>query len=128
MASLKAIRALRGGSVAAFLADRPVDGRQVRVPFLGDEVSLPLGPWLVASLAKVPVVALSCFKEGPFTYRLICTEPIEVRVQDRRNREEELRAYVAEFAAMTESWVRRYPHQFYNFYDVWDPEANLLAR
>lgn len=127
MASMKVIRALRGGAVAAFLADRPVDNRVVRVPFLDGEIDLPLGPWLVASLARVPVVLLSCFKEGPFTYRLLCSEPVDVTVSDRRQREALLGEHAKDFAARLETWVRRYPYQFYNFYDVWDPEAAKLA-
>jgi predicted LPLAT superfamily acyltransferase len=127
MASMQVIRALRAGDVAAFLADRPVDSRIVRVPFLGGEIDLPLGPWLVASLAKVPVVVLSCFKEGPYTYRLLVSEPIDVTVRDRRKRLEVLGKHAAEFAAHLETWVRRYPYQFYNFYDVWDPDFSKLA-
>ena len=127
MASMKVIRALRTGAVGAFLADRPVDDRVVRVPFLGGEVALPLGPWLVASLARVPVVLLTCFKEGPFTYRLLVSEPIDVTVQDRRRREEELAVHVRDFAIRLEAWVRRYPYQFYNFYDIWDEEGARLA-
>jgi len=127
MASLKVIRALRDGAVAAFLADRPVDDRIVRAPFLGDDVSLPLGPWLVASLARVPVVLLTCFKEGPFTYRLLVSDPVDVQIQDRRQRNEELAVHVRAFAARLEGWVRRYPYQFYNFYDVWDEDGARRA-
>ncbi len=126
MASMKVVRALRSGAVAAFLADRPVDERVVRVPFLGGEIDLPLGPWLVASLARVPVVLLSCFKEGPFTYRLLCTPPVDVTVKDRRQREAILTEHAHRFAGQLETWVRRYPYQFYNFHDLWDPEAAKL--
>ena len=97
------------------------------VQALDGEIDLPLGPWLVASLAKVPVVLLSCFKEGAFTYRLLCSDPVDVTVTDRRRRDEELAQHAQEFAARLETWVRRYPYQFYNFYDVWNPEAASLA-
>jgi predicted LPLAT superfamily acyltransferase len=127
MASLKVIRALRGGSVAAFLADRPVDDRVVKAPFLGGEVSFPMGPWLVASLARVPVVLLTCFKEGPYTYRLMVSDPVDVSVKDRKQRERELAVHVKRFALQLEHWVRRYPYQFYNFFDVWDEEGARRA-
>ncbi len=128
MASMKVVRALREGAVVAFLADRPVDERVVRVPFLAGEIDLPLGPWLVASLARVPVIALSCFKEGPFAYRLLVAEPFDVTVKDRRNREAELSQHARVFAGQLEGWVRRYPYQFYNFHDVWDPDGAKMAR
>ena len=127
MASLKVVRALREGSVVAFQGDRPVDDRVVCVAFLGGEVTLPLGPWLVASLARVPVMVLTCFKEGPFAYRLVVSGPLDVQVKDRRNRESELAVHIHDFAAQMEAWVRRYPYQFYNFYDVWDAEGARLA-
>lgn len=122
-ASLEAVRALRRGDVVAMKGDRAVDARCARVPLLGGTLSLPTGPYLLAAISGVPLVVMGCFKEGPSTYRVVCTEPRILSFTSRKDREADLARWAAEYAAVLEGWIRRYPGQWYNFFDPWEKDG-----
>ncbi len=119
LASLEALRALRRGEILAIKGDRAVDERAVEVDLLGGRVRLPTGPFLLAAISRAPLFLLGCFKEGHSDYRVIASEPWELRFTSRAAREADLARWTQRFAATLESWARRYPRQWYNFYDPW---------
>ncbi len=119
MASLEVVRALRRGEIVAIKADRTVDDRMVEVPFLGGTIELPSGPFLLAALSKAPVFILGCFKESAGTYKVIATEPRTYRFTSRKDRQQDLQRWGAEFAAQLEQWTERWPLQWFNFHDPW---------
>lgn len=118
-ASIRAIKALRRGEVVAMKADRVVDTRTVRVPFLDGEIAVPTGPFLVAALSGAPMIVLGCFKESARGYRVIATAPRVLRFTGRDDRDADLARWAAAFARELEGWVRRYPAQWYQFHDPW---------
>jgi len=122
-AAMKAARALRSGDVVALKADRLVDDRTTEVTFLGAPMKVPTGPFLLAALSGAPVMVLGCFKEGASTYRVLSSEPLYFKFSSRKQREEDINRWAQEYMSLLESWVRRYPLQWYNFHDVWDPNA-----
>src|SRR5690606_34122276 len=65
MAMLLADR-VAAGEFIAIAADRvPVRGdRTCRARFLDADADFPAGPWLIASLLRCPVWALSCLHDG----------------------------------------------------------------
>ncbi|MBX2796332.1 MAG: glycosyltransferase family 2 protein [Myxococcales bacterium] len=119
LASVAAVRALRSGDIVAVKADRVVDGRSLRVPFLGDDVRLPAGPLLLAGLAKAPVVMLGCFREEG-RYRVHVSEPVVWGFTSRAQRDADMAQWALQLAGQLEAWCERYPLQWYNFFDPWD--------
>jgi lauroyl/myristoyl acyltransferase len=111
------LAALRRGEVVALQADRALgtDG-DVRVPFFGAPAPFPLGPFLLARAAGVPVVPAFCVLDRDYRYAVTIGTPITVR---RGEEEGAVRAWVA----MLESVVRQYPTQWFNFFDAWSPFA-----
>lgn len=123
------------GAMVALLADRGHrDEATRRVPFLGKPAPFPVGPWLLASALKIPVVLCMGIYLGGNRYRLIF-EAFADRVDiPRANRQAALDEIVARYAGRVEHYARLYPFNWFNFYDFWqetghpDEPADAAAR
>ncbi len=120
LASLEILSALRAGNVVAMKGDRVVDGNSCRVPFLGAPAPFPTGPFWVAALARVPVFEVHCLKEDPLRYRVWIEGPFTLSMGRRGDREATVKAWVGEYAARLERYVKRDPYQWFNFYGFWE--------
>lgn len=128
--ALSALRVLREGGVVAMHGDRLIDERSVTVQLLGAPCAVPAGPWLMAALARVPVLVVGCFKEGPDTFRVVCGPPMEVQFDRKRDRDAQIQEWAQAYADQVGAWVRRWPDQWYNFHDLWTqapPAAPVAA-
>lgn len=124
---VRILAALRRGCVVGMMGDRVVDGYWVEVPFLGRPAPIPAGPFLVAAIAGVPLVASFCLKQGARTYRVVTLPPRRLAFSPGRSRDEQLEDWIAEFVADLEALVRQYPYQWFNFFSIWSP-AGLPER
>jgi predicted LPLAT superfamily acyltransferase len=97
-----------------------VDDRAVTVDLFGAPARFPAGPWLLAAIARVPVIVAGCFKEGPDTYRLVALPPRHVQFDRARPRDEQIAEWAGAFARDIEGFAVRWPEQWYNFHDVWE--------
>ncbi|MCB9764721.1 MAG: glycosyltransferase family 2 protein [Alphaproteobacteria bacterium] len=118
MASLEVVRALREGQLVAIKGDRVVDSRNAEVRLLGARARVATGPLLLAAISHAPVVMMSCFKEGPDTYRILASEPKILRFTGRKQREEDLARWAQDYADQLSAWAQRYPDQWFNFFEV----------
>lgn len=125
--TLAVVRALRAGAVVAMMGDRVIDDRTVTVDFLGAPCRFPAGPWFVAALARVPVLVVGAFQEGPGRYRIIAAEPMNCVFDRKRTREDQVQEWAQVYADHIGAMVRRYPTQFYNFHDMWATVPGALA-
>ncbi len=113
--SLELVAALRRGEVVAVQADRALGTRgDVLIPFFGKPAPFPLGPFLLASAVRVPVVPAFCLLGPDYRYTVKMAEPFSV---PRGGEAETARAWVA----MLEGVVREHPTQWFNFFDIWNP-------
>jgi len=111
------VAALRRGDVVALQGDRAIGTRgDVTVPFFGRPAPFPLGPFLLARAAGVPVVPAICLLGRSHRYHMRIAAPMSI---ERGGEEAALRAWVA----MLEDIVREHPTQWFNFFDVWHPSA-----
>ncbi len=111
--------ALRSGAWVGILADRHrPDDRTEKCEFLGAPAAFPVGPYLVASAFRAPVIGMFCRLTGT-GYEVHCEVLSEgVRIP-RRRRSVELPALVARYAASLERHVRAVPFGWFNFHDFW---------
>ncbi|WP_426286361.1 acyltransferase [Luteibacter sp. E-22] len=108
------------GGMVALLADRGHQGESTcRVPFLGTPAPFPVGPWLLASALKIPVVLCMGIYLGGNRYRLIFEAFSDGVDIPRAQRAVALEAVVARYAARVEHYARLYPFNWFNFYDFW---------
>jgi predicted LPLAT superfamily acyltransferase len=117
---------LRRGELVAILGDRIEPGEQDRaVPtaLFGDPVKLPQAPFLLAALLGCPVLLILAFREGRGRY-CVFAEKLADRVElARRAREKGTAELLAAYAARLEFYCKRYPFQWFNFFDYWGDEA-----
>lgn len=108
--------ALCRGEIVSFPTDRSMGGRCLECDFLGKKAKFPMGPFSVATMRGLNVLAVNVMKESAMKYRIFVTPLSYDRSLARKEQIGQLlHAYVAEL----EKRVRQYPEQWFNFYDFW---------
>jgi KDO2-lipid IV(A) lauroyltransferase len=116
-ASLSLVTALRRGEIVALQGDRALGTRgDVLQPFFGAPAAFPLGPFVLARAAGAPVMPAFCLLAADRRYRIVVGSPSIVEPGGEV-------AALARWVATLEDVVRRYPAQWFNFFDVWSPPA-----
>jgi len=112
--------ALVAGEIVSMPGDRIFGSQKyLTAEFLGKEARFPLGPFNLAVQRDVPVVAVFVMKEGVRKYRafvrLITSDP-------SLSKAERTQSLVDGFAKNLDEIVRRYPTQWFNFFEFWKDE------
>ena len=118
--------ALRRGEIVAMQGDRPraggrAGGRTVEVTLFGRPIALPSGPASLARTAGVPMLPVFSIREGRRRCRIVFCPPIEV--PRTANREADLTWAMNRVAVAVEGAVRRTPHQWFVFRELWPEPA-----
>jgi KDO2-lipid IV(A) lauroyltransferase len=111
--AVRLVAALRRREVVAMQGDRALGTRgDAVVRFLGADAPFPLGPFLLARAAGVPVLPAFCLlrTDRRYTIRLDAPVPVE------RGGEH---AALVRWVAVLEEVARRHPEQWFNFFDLW---------
>lgn len=111
--------ALENGEIVSIHCDRIFgSSKNVGVRFFGDEITLPLGPFVIAAQTDVDMLALFTMREGFRHYKLyVC----EVKpAADCRNLREKASSLAHSFASTMETILSKYPDQWFNFFDIWE--------
>lgn len=109
--------ALLRNELVCFTGDRYFEGlKSLSEELLGQVANFPAGPFLIASRLKVPVVFVYVMKEPKQHYHLYA---IEATVK-HRDEKRLLKAY----AESVESMVKKYPLQWFNYFDFWNAFKN----
>ena len=113
--------ALLRGEIVAMMGDRTFGDEQntVTAQFLGGPVAFPVTPYRLASATGCPVVVLTAPKVDSSSYQLRLTKVIEVPPGVGHCFAQAYARYAQQFADCLEEFVREFPWQFYNFYDLW---------
>lgn len=110
--------ALCGGDVVSFPTDRFMgQAKSLECNFLGRSARFPQGPFSVATMRGLDVLAVNVMKEKWDTYHVYVTPLCYDKGAGRKVQMQQLlQAYVAEL----EKRVLQYPAQWFNFYDFWN--------
>jgi predicted LPLAT superfamily acyltransferase len=107
------------GEVIGVLGDRAVSNeRFVQVDFFGEKAAFPAGPFITASVLKVPVVLFFCLYRGGNRYELYF-EPFADHVALNRRNPNDLQQWIQRYAQRLEHYCRLEPYDWFNFYDFW---------
>ena len=110
-------RAFKAGHAVAFVADQGVLGlASTFVPFFGRPAKTPRGPAVFALRLRLPTFFVAAVREPRGTYRCVVT-PVEI--PDTGDREADVDTVVARYTSILESWVRRYPGQYFWHHRRW---------
>jgi len=109
--------ALRRNELVAIHADRFVKGsKTIEGTLLGERALYPVGPFVLATIFKVPVSYVFCFKETAKHYHLYSSPPREYTTRKEIAIPEALKDYVTALEAK----IKTYPEQWFNYYDFWE--------
>lgn len=117
-ASLRLAQVLREGAVLGMQIDRNIGGQVLEIPFFGQPVAFPIGPALLARITGASIVPNFFVVEEEAGRRRVLhyIEPA-IEVAHTRDRDGDIRQATAAVVAVYERFVRRYPTQWYHFYD-----------
>jgi predicted LPLAT superfamily acyltransferase len=94
-----------------------VEGAKTKeVKFLGEDASFPIGPFMLAAKFKVPVSFVYGMKEGRYHYHFFGSKLIDYAETDMEATSERI---LRDFVDSMEKKVKRYPEQWYNYYNFW---------
>ncbi len=117
-------RMLSDGGLVCFHIDRYIPGSQtVTASLFGSPVRLPAGPYYLAAQFGVPIIFVFTVKTGRKKYHTFVSRSHTIsRVRDKQKQKELAEQAAAIFAEQMESVVKRYPYQWFNYYDFWADE------
>jgi KDO2-lipid IV(A) lauroyltransferase len=115
---MELLDALRRGDIVAVQGDRPRAGaRSIDATLFGRPFPLPPGPAALARTADVPLLPVFVFREGRRRYRVVFRPPIRAPRSD--DRAADLATTMRRVAAEIEWAIRRAPHQWFCFKQLW---------
>ncbi len=104
--------ALKNNEFLVFAADRYFkNAKTYKELFLGKTVKFPQGPFKLASRNQIPVLFVHIMRERRFHYHFYA-RPYTGAPDSAKDL---LKAYLQDLEKM----VKKYPHQWYNYYDYW---------
>lgn len=109
--------ALAKGEVVILAGDRITSGRKSRLAFLGGTAWFPTTAFHLAQISKAPVCTALAFRTGMQRYSCYGIE-IKQR-KDAANPKHAAQLRAQDFADQLGDHVRRFPTQWFNFYDFW---------
>ncbi|MFZ4520461.1 MAG: hypothetical protein ACOYNC_02075, partial [Bacteroidales bacterium] len=123
-------QALANKEIIAMHGDRFIEGNKtVILDFMGQPAAFPIGPVNMAAKFGVPVSFVFAVKERSSHYHFYAT-PLQ-RVAFSTNlsqREANFRGILEKYTAKFEEIVRKYPLQWFNYYDFWKlPETAIIT-
>lgn len=121
--TLQMLDVLKKGEVLCMMGDRVFGSEKssLQVNFLGQSAPFPFSAFKIASAAGAPVVVFFSYKTGYDSYALKVSRIIHVPKNLGRSAES-YRDYVTQFVSELERYTREYPHQFFNFYNMWQQQ------
>ena len=121
---------LAAGGIVTTAADRTgADGagKNLLIPFLGEEAPFSPGHFYLATLMKAPVYFIFSMRRGDLSIRPeydMYVHKSTLSLECSRKERFRISSNLAEsFVALLESYCKKRPFQWYNFYDFWSKEV-----
>ncbi len=119
-ALLKMKESIDEGALIGMLGDRvTVGARQVTCQLLSDDVLMPAGPITCASILQVPVFLFFGVYKGGNRYSIYIEKLADSISAPRQDRDKVVAQYVQKYTDTLEAMIKRYPYNWFNFYDYW---------
>lgn len=116
---IEIMNTLQQGHIVSIMGDRKYGFSAVPVDYIGEPALFPNGAFSIAAAAGCPIVVLLSMKTGPQSYEVDITHVLHPRYERGGRKQDQVRAWVQEYAGILEEYVRRYPYQCFLFHDVW---------
>lgn len=120
LAIIEAINALRRNELLCLLGERDGSSNTIMLDFFGRSTPFPSGAGYLALASGAPVIPVFVPQEGD-RYATLMEEPIYF-AGERGQHAQTIHAGMQRLASVFEDYIRRYPDQWYNFFDFWKVE------
>ncbi len=111
-------QALSNNELICFTGDRYFDGsKTLQGQLLGQLAEFPAGPFLLASRLKAPLIFVYVMKDKDLHYHLYAREAQNIKRRDPNS-------YLMAYTQSVEGILRKYPLQWFNFFDFWNRHSN----
>jgi len=119
-------KALRNDELLTVMGDRFIENQKsFRLNFMGMEANFPAGPFYMATRFDIPVTFVFTMKEKKSHYHFYASEPKNYKnISGTGNEDNDMQILIKEYTAMLEIFVRKYPDQWFNFFDFWEVEKS----
>jgi len=119
--------ALAHGDIIAITGDRFIEGNKtITLDFMGRKARFPVGPFNLAARFNVPVSYVFAVKEKRSHYHFYATPLYHIEfTRNLKKREAILQEAVTNYVRNFEEILRKYPLQWFNYYDFWESEPTL---
>ncbi|MBQ0016648.1 MAG: lipid A biosynthesis (KDO)2-(lauroyl)-lipid IVA acyltransferase [Bacteroidales bacterium] len=115
--------ALDTGDIVSIPADRVLgSSKTVECEFMGSKAVFPLGPFKLATHKNVPVFAVFVLRSSPQTYKVYIKQ---ISVLSNKSNNERCFLMAQKYASELESVVKKYPYQWFNYYDFWQNHESV---
>jgi len=123
---------LAAGEMVTIAGDRTAvnangHGKNLIIPFLGEDAPFSPGIFYLAALMKAPVYFVFALRRGDLSvlpeYDMYVHKSRLSLECSRKERFNQSSLLAGSFAALLESYCKKTPFQWYNFYDFWSKEA-----
>jgi predicted LPLAT superfamily acyltransferase len=111
-------QALQNNELICLHADRFLEGNKtMELSFLDHPALFPSGPFSMAAGFNVPVSVVFAFKESNLHYHFFGSKPLMKTQEESKG--EFVQRLAQTFVAELEEKVKRYPQQWFNYYNFW---------
>ena len=111
--------ALDNGESVSFPSDRLLGKqRTVTCEFLGAPAQFPMGAFALAAQRDLPVLTVNVMKASAKRYKVY----VNRLRKEGEKRDERINGYVRQYVGHLEEVLRKYPEQWFNYYEFWDGE------
>jgi len=109
--------ALCKGEIVSMPSDRLFGSqKKLQMEFLGQMADFPYGPFSIATMRGLDVLAVHVMKEKTRTYKIYATP---LSYDKEAPRQEQIKELAEKYVAELERMVKRYPTQWYNYFEFW---------
>lgn len=117
MAAKRCYQALRRNEMVALLGDWDIKSQGVRVPFFGKLTTLPRGPAILSLKTGAAILPGFTIRQKDNRFKLFLEKPIFP--ESTGHKEEDVKKLSNQVSKILESYIRRYPEQWFLFHKVW---------
>lgn len=111
---------VRDGDIASIPGDRIFGSKKyVECTFFGRKTRFPMGPFLLSVTREAPIVAIFVMKESWTQYRIFVRRLVLSDEEKLLSKKQQTQIIAQKFVTNLEEMVRRYPEQWFNYYDFW---------
>lgn len=122
-AMLQANEFVQQGGILGILSDRAgTDSKVTECEFFGSDTRFPAGPAILAAAMSVPVVLVFGLYRGGNRYDVHFELLADKVTLPRAQRKQEIQKLMQTYAQHLETYTRRAPYNWFNFYDFWATE------